>query len=79
MLEELTPLEITERRRFMLRHFILTGNLDRTSIGKGRLTFRYSVVCRDVKRAIELTEQGNPGCNIFSVADQGVVDKVETA
>jgi len=70
---DLTPIDITEGRIFFVRHFIVTGNKSE----KLFKTFRYSVVCKDIKRAVELTEAAFPGCSVLSVADQGIIDKVD--
>lgn len=74
---DLTPLEITEKRRFSMRHFVVTGDIKSETKPRIGRHLRYSVVCADVRRAIELCEKDYPNAVIHSVADQGAVDKVD--
>jgi hypothetical protein len=70
---DLTPLDKTEKRRYLMRHFIVTGN----KAEKLFKTFRHSVVCKDLNRAVAMTEAQYPGCVILNIADQGTIDKVD--
>ena len=72
---DLDPLEKTEVRKFMPRHYVVTGNIPSDKRSQHR---RFAVVCADVKRAIELAEAANPGIVVSAVASQGPIDKVDT-
>ncbi len=80
MLEELTPQSKEEKRRYAMRHYVVTGNVVKTSgAGKtGRMHTRFGCVAKSVKRALELAEKANPGFEATSVSDQGAIDFVDT-
>lgn len=77
MFLDLAALELTEKRVYLVRHYIVTGNNPAANRVSG-VPFRFSVVCRGVERAIELTKAQHPEAIIFSIADQGHVDKVDS-
>lgn len=72
--DDLVPLEKTETRRFMLSHFIVTGNRKEQ---KSWQSTRVAVVCGSIERAIELAKEIHPGMRVLSVAHQGTIDRVD--
>lgn len=71
---DVRPLTGLEGKHFMTyRHYVVTGNT--TSNGRA-FHKRFSVVCRDIKRAIDLAEK-ETGMTVIGVADLGPVEKVE--
>jgi hypothetical protein len=58
-------------------HYIVTGHVPSSATRRGTTTFRFSCVCRDAERAIELAKIANVGAVINAVAHHGQIEKVE--
>lgn len=70
---DLSPLDIKETRKFMgLNHYIITGRH-----GPGKY-LKYSVVCKDVDRAIQLVKiDFKHDVKIENITLQGHIDRID--
>jgi hypothetical protein len=76
----LTALDRSERNRFGMNHFIVTGTEQKTAQRGGSYNghFKMSVACTTIDEAIALVRKAKPQCVIFSVSHQGAIEVMKT-